>query len=345
MKEILRSVADGAWATLFRLRHVSLQMLVAMCLAILVWLYTRSRDQEDTLDMIPVPVNFTLATAAAPHYDLEIHGSNRVLVSFTGPPTRIREVRRQLQRGTLQIALNLAIPEERQHETSYRDLVRVLASDVPVPAGVTAVVTEGRNVVAVSLHRLVERHLPVRLDYLGEDRITQIKLEPATVVVRGPKEVLDHTRAIATQPLVLPAGAALDSESDHTLRGNIALVADVEGRRIQANPGSVAYRFHLHPKQKTYELADVPVRFLCPLDFPYRPRFAADQPAKVTLQVVGPTSEEPPRVQAFVDLTRGALERGRNVEPLRLQLPRDFQLLHEVPRVVFHLDPLVPDGD
>jgi hypothetical protein len=44
-------------------------------------------------------------------------------------------------------------------------------------------------------------------------------------------------------------------------------------------------------------------------------------------------------VIAFVDLTRGNLARGRNLEPLRLQLPKDFQLAQPAaPLVSFYLD-------
>jgi hypothetical protein len=343
----IRHVVDllsGSVAGARRFRHVGLEMLVALCLAFLVWLYTRGRDYGETLDMIPVPVNFTLTAGTAPHYELEIHGSNRVLVSFTGPPSRIKEVRRQLQRGTLQIALNLTVPEERQHETTYRDVIRVEATDVPVPPGVTAVLTEGRNVVTVSLHRMVERQLPVRMDYLGEDKITQLKLEPATVSVRGPKEILDQARSIATQPFVPPSGTASTSAND-LVRGHINLVVDLDGRRIQTNPTSVSYRLRLHPKMRTYDLSDIPIYFLCPPELAYRPRFADDQPLRVALQVSGPATEEPPMVKAYVDLTRGPLEPGRNLEPLRLQLPREFQLLHEAPRVAFHLDPMTRNDE
>src|SRR5438552_18437649 len=76
--------------------------LVALSLAFLVWLYVRSRDQE-TLDNVAVPVQIAVASAQADHYELEINGPSQVPVSFTGPPSRIRELRAMLQRGELQI--------------------------------------------------------------------------------------------------------------------------------------------------------------------------------------------------------------------------------------------------
>ena len=50
---------------------------------------------------------------------------------------------------------------------------------------------------------------------------------------------------------------------------------------------------------------------------------------------------------AFVDLTHGHYDQGNNHEPLQIQLPKDFQLTDDQPRVVtFDLEPadFVPKG-
>ena len=64
------------------------------------------------------------------------------------------------------------------------------------------------------------------------------------------------------------------------------------------------------------------------------PRFADDQHGRTTLRLIGPTGEESPPVLAYVDLTKGTFGRGRNLEPLRLQLPKDFQLADNTPALV-----------
>src|SRR5262245_41013571 len=91
------------WRGSRRLRRLGLEMIVAMCLAILVWLYTRSRD-HDTLDQVTIPVQIQLAPAFAGQYELEVTGTSRVVASFTGAPSRLRELRRKLQRGQVQVA-------------------------------------------------------------------------------------------------------------------------------------------------------------------------------------------------------------------------------------------------
>ncbi len=290
--------------------------------------------------MISIPVQITLAPGIASNYDLEIHGSNRVPVSFSGPSSRIRELRALLQRGAVQAAVTVTVPAERQKDNAYRDTVEVQATCIRVPPGVMAVVTEGRNQIPITLHRLAERHLPVRLEYAGEPRISQVKLEPATVLVRGPKAILDRTRAVSTQPYSPPPSWDTSSPPDAVIRGQVALTGELEGRPVQMTPATVSLRFRMHPRHKVYELTEVPVHFLCPPDCPWRPHFGADQPGKISLRLLGPPNDETPVVQAYIDLTQGTLGGGRNVEPVRLQLPRDFQLAQEAPpRVAFTLDP------
>src|SRR5262249_4879960 len=74
-----------------------LSALVALSLALLGWLYLRSRDQE-LLDNVPIPVQVSLVPGQEEHYDLDVSGPCQVPVSFLGPPARIRELRGLLQR-------------------------------------------------------------------------------------------------------------------------------------------------------------------------------------------------------------------------------------------------------
>lgn len=308
-----------------------ISFLVALSLASLVWLYARSRDLE-TLDNVPVPVQITLGPGQAEHYDLEITGPSQVPVSFTGPPSRLRELRRLLQEGEVRVEAILTVPEDRQNESRYLDTVRVDPADIPAPPGVTPAVVEGRNRIPVTLHRLAERLLPVRFDPAAEDRLAQATVEPRVVLVRGPEEVLEHTRAVPTQSYVLPPHEDTPGQ-EVTARARVPLVRELEGRPVRVTPDAVQVRFTFRPRQKVYELTDVPVRFLCPEKFPLRAQFVAERAGKVTVKVVGPAGEIQPAVVAFIDLTGGKFEPGLYAdEPLRLQLPKDFQLAQEPPR-------------
>ncbi len=326
-----------AWWTTFRFRHTLLEMLVALSLAFLVWLYTHSRAQ-DAIDRVQVPVQIQLAPQHRDLFMLETGNAPTVTVSFTGPSSRIRELRRKLQRGLVQAAVTLNIAEERLAETTFSETVHIEASHLAVPAGVLADLADDTSSIPVTVQRVCERQLPVKLDTTGEVRVTQAKLEPATVLVRGPKHVLDQAQFIHTQPYAL--AAPLES-GDGNVRGQVALASELGGRPVLAVPRLVSFRCKVQPRQKTYELADVPVHFLCPPQFPWRARFATESGGKVRLRLLGPAGEETPPVLAFVDLTGAQLFRGRNLEPLRLQLPRDFTLVDSTPQVIpFYLDEL-----
>jgi hypothetical protein len=320
-----------------------LSVLVALSLALLVWLYARSRDQE-TLDNVSVPVQVAVAPGQADHYSLEMTGPTAVLVSFTGPPTRLRDLQGMVQHNELRVTLTAGVPDEHLHEPRFTPTLRVEAADLHAPAGVTAAVVEGRNRIPVTMHRLVERRLPVRFDPVTEEPVGPVVLEPATVLVRGPQEVLDRARCIPTQPSELPARPA--NASSQSAVGRVPLVTELEGRPVCTVPSRVSVRVPAQTR-KVYELADVPIHFLCPADFSLRPRFFDDRSGRVTLRLQGPVQEEPPRVYVFIDLTRARFISGGNHEPLQIQLPKDFQLAQDPPHVAaFELLPadFVPKG-
>jgi hypothetical protein len=318
---------------------------VAVILGFLVWLYARSRDQE-MLDNVPVPVQILLAPGQAEQYDLEITGPAQVTASFAGPPSRMRELRGLLQKGGLRVQTTLTVPADRQQEARYLDTVRIDASDIHVPPGVRPIVAEGRNRVPVTLRRLVERRLPVRLDCVLEERINQIVLEPNTVLVRGPQEILDRVRSLPTTPYLVPPRPEASPLQELTTSAAVPLVQELEGRPIRTTPGNITAKLTLRPRQTIYELVDVPVQFLCPANYALRPQWDTDRAGKITVRVLGPTGEDPPQVAAFIDLTdRKFFAAGHYAdEPLRLQLPKDFTLAQNPPRSgSFTLKELPPD--
>jgi hypothetical protein len=172
-------------------------------------------------------------------------------VSFAGPAPRLRELRGLLQRGELFVDVTLAVPEAHQNEPRYQDVVRVDPEDVHAPEGVTPILVEGRNRIPVTLHRLVERRLPVRFDHGPDDAVSQAVFDPPTVVVRGPQEVLDHLRALPTQPFVLPAPPE-GTVAETVVLGPVALADEVEGKPVRATPDAVTLRVTLKPRNKLY---------------------------------------------------------------------------------------------
>jgi hypothetical protein len=321
----------------------ALSAFLALGLGTLVWLYARSRDPE-ALDNIPIPVEISLPPSQADRYDLEVTGPSQVPVSFRGPPSRIRELRGSLQRGEVRVTLTVVVPEEFQNEGRYLDTVRVDATDVQAPPGVTPLIMEGRNRIPVILHRLVERRLPVRLDPPPEERVSQVALEPARVLVRGPQDILDRVRSVPTLPYLLNPSSEIDPGQEVVIAKSVSLVREMDGRPVRTSPASVTVHLTYRPRQKLYELPAVPIQFLCPPNFPLGPRWVDERAGKIPLRLWGPAAEAPPKVVAFVDLTGRKFAPGLYTEePLRLQLPHDCQLAQELPRpAAFRL---VPPGE
>lgn len=310
-----------------------LTLVVSVLLAFLVWLYARSRDQ-DTLDNVPIPVHITLDPGQAEQYDLEIHGPTQVPFSFMGPPSRVREARARLQHGELRVIHTLSVPENRRQEARYADTVRVQSRDLHAPPGVKPTVVEGQNQIRVTLHRLVERRLPVRLEHSAEGRVTQVVVEPTTVLVRGPQEILDRLRSFPTQSCTVPDRSEATAGPQTVTVGPVALAAELDGRKVRTTPAQVNARVTLQPRQKLYVLDDVPVQFLCPPNFGLRPLFGGERAGRITLRLRGPAAEEPPVITAYVDLSERRWGPGLYEERVKLHLPRDFQLDGDAPGAV-----------
>jgi hypothetical protein len=317
--------------------------IIALGLAFLVWMYTRSRDL-DVLDNVQIPIELQVAPAQADLYELEVKGPPQAPISFRGLPSRLRELRALLQRGEVRLQRTIAIPEEHLADPRYVDVIRLDASTLHLPPGVRGVIPESQGRLHVTLRRLIDKRLPVRLDTTASDRVAEAIIEPKEVLVRGPKDVLQNAEAILTQLYTVPQREQGSEPLIMDTPDLVPLVRELGGRPIRTTPGEVSVRLTLRPRQKLHELMDVPVTFLCPANFPYRPQFNSEREGKISLKVQGPTSQERPAVIAYVDLTSRKFGPGLHAEePIQVQLPDGFQLAQETPRLsAFKL--VSPDG-
>jgi hypothetical protein len=321
-----------------------LSCLVAVGLALLVFLYTRSRDQE-TLDNVPIPVKIVVATRQVDNYSLEVTGEAQVSVTFSGPPARMRELHGMLQRKEIHVAKTITVPDDRLDASRVSDSAVIEAGDLNPPPGVTALVIEGSNRIPYVLHRIVEKRLPVTFDHVRSEPAGAVIIDPPTVLVRGPREVLDQLAAIPTEPSELPMRPLRAAPSVAAI-GRVPLVDKLGGRPVKVTPATVVVRVP-GTSTKTFELIDVPISFLCPPNYNFRPRFVDDRNGKITLKVSGPLHLEAPRPHVFIDLTRVTLNSGVNNEPLQVHLPPGFKLEQPPPgNASFDLLPgdFNPDG-
>ncbi len=310
---------------MFRFRHIVLEAVVAVCLAFLIWMYTHSRAGDST-DFVQVPVQLQLPPGQRDQFAIESQGPMRVNVMFSGPYARIREVRRKIQRGAVQAIVTVTVPEDKQHENSYADIARVSIADLSVPPGVTVELADDNATIPITIHRLVERILPVRLDVTGEVRVSHVKLEPTTVTVRGPKSILDRVAFIPTQPCSLQADTE-NASAEPIAREQVALVTELEGRpiadesaqRASALPGRAqAEGLRAARRAGAFPLSG---GLPAPTTLPRRP------PGPGLVAAAGAGDRDAAAGAGVHRFDGGKFARGRNLEPLRLQLPKDFQLV------------------
>jgi hypothetical protein len=325
-----------SWFATYRFHTFVIEGLISLCLAFILWLYMNSRTQQ-SIDHVQIAVQIQLAPTQRDQFALEVPTSPRVLVSFSGQNSRIRELRKKLQRSQVQASITYIVPEDKMNDATHNTTVSVEASHIDLPPGVLVEIVEPSAQVPITVHRIVERTLPVQLEYTGEARVSQIKLEPSTVLVRGPKTALDRADRIATLPYVITPPP--EESDDPTVKDQVTVATELEGRVIQVTPRQVKMTCKVQSKKKWYRIADVPIHFLCPEQYAFRTRFAEDKLSKVSLKIVGPAGDEPPAVSAFIDLTAANLGRGRNVLPIRVQLPKEYQILEMVPpTLAFYLE-------
>jgi len=317
-------------------RHVLLELAVASCLAFMVWLYMHSRVHQ-TLEHTQIPVAVHLAPSQRDQFVLELPNISKATVSFSGPSARMRELKKKLFRGQIQAIVQFTVPEDKQKESTYCDVVNIDGAKLSMPPGIMVEWNDTNLSVPVTVYRLVERTLPVKLDITGDVRVSQIKIEPPTVSVRGPKVVLDRAQAISTLPFELSAPAGDEPKETHAHEG-VALATELNGRAVQVTPSQVQFKCKVMPRKKVYEIAELPIRFAIPEQFPWHARFG-EQGGKLSLRIIGPAGENAPTVRAYVDLAQEVFGRGRNVGPIRIELPKDFELVdRRTLMAAFYLD-------
>jgi hypothetical protein len=321
---------------LLRGRHLVAEVLIACCLAFIVWMYLHSRAQQ-TMEHMQIPVVVQLAPSQRDHFLIETPTVPKATVSFSGPSSRMRELKKKLFRGQIQAIVQYTVLDDKQKESTFNDTANLEAAKINLPPGIMMEWNDANLSVPVTVHRIVERVLPVKLDFTGDVRISDVVIEPASVTVRGPKSVLDRTQALSTLPFVLSVPAGEEPKASQA-RDNLDLASELDGRAVQVTPSQVHLKCKVMPLKRIFEIADVPVRFAIPDQYPWLPRFA-EKYGKITIRIIGPAGDEVPRVRAYIDLAQEAFTRGHNVSPVRIELPKDFELVERrTPMAAFYLE-------
>lgn len=324
--------------------------IIALGLAFLVWVYMRSRDQE--VQTYPIPVEITLDVQQADRYSFDSKPENQtVRVKFYGLPSRLREVKDKVESKSLVIRHIVRVPAvvDQRQDNDYQEMIQFDSSELTLPLGVHADINPMEGRLLVKLRRMMERTLPIQQSVTtgsAQYEVDNIRVEPPTVKVFGPKSTLEQMTQLVLDPWQprLPSGLSLTEEE---VGGIIYMPSKIKQDLVKITPERVDIRARLKPALRVYELTDVPIAFLCPANFPYRPHFTADRHGTLTqLKVRGPLNRSP-EVRAYIDLTtRPNLKPGLYPdEAVLIDLPNGYYLAQDPPRLsAFKLELLENKG-
>jgi len=316
--------------------------IIALGLAFLVWVYLRSRDQE--VQSYPIPIEISLDPQQQERYSFDGKPENQtVRVKFYGLPSRLREVKDQVESRSIVLRHMVKVPQvvDQRQDNDYQEVIQFDGSSMSLPLGVHADINPVEGRLQVKLRRMMERTLEVQATVTTgspQYEVDNVRLEPATIKVIGPKSVLEQMTQLVLDPWQprLPSGLTMTEEE---VRGIVNLPSKIKQEQVKTVPDLVEIRARLKPALKEYELIDVPISFLCPPNFPYRPVFTSDRLGYIAkLKLRGPLNKTPEsRVKAYVDLTA---KQSQNLktglyadEAIMLDLPDGFYLAQPQPRL------------
>lgn len=238
-------------------------LLLAFILAVFSWHLVSGREKVDTwiqmpVEMVNVPQGYVVRQGMV----------NRIEVRIRGPRPMIRSIDMKnafypLNLSGLQLGVNIL-----DFESANIPLSRAIEVMEIMPPRVELMVD-----------RLVSRTVPVEADYevqLHEDyELKRLVLNPDSVTLRGPQEVVDQVETLKTQPARVP------EEKPTLWESPVGLVLPAE---VEASPARVGLQmvFGEKTEEKTIQ---VPVRVP-----ELEGRVARVKPSKIQLVLEMPVS-------------------------------------------------------
>jgi hypothetical protein len=283
------------------LRNAKLKLL-ALCIAVTVWLYGVTRLQDEAGPIVPLVIRVPAG------YQLLRQSTDSVQVNIRGQRSVIARIRDQ-QKG---LAMIVTLKSENIHGESVRLKVDPkwlnLSRQDSMQVHVTSTNPED---VLVYVSRLVKRSLPVRVVTEGTPRlgcqVTSRGATPAEVIVEAPALLLNTMNAVQTAPVPLWDVQA-DVRRDVPLHLSGVLVLS-SGEQIvvpfKAEPSRVVAHVSVSANVEEREIEGVPVLVLKAADFPFDVQIPKEY-ARVTVVVRGVAANirelNSTSIKAYVDV-------------------------------------------
>ncbi len=168
-----------------RFKEWALKVL-SLCLAVFLWYFVVGEDQVDINISVPIEaLNLPADLVISNQYKKDIEASIR------GPRSIIQELRNQ----------NITRPVDLSKAVPGTMVIKNEADSIPFPNGITVLRLQPANTTLL-IDKLIQKDLPVHPVIEGEPMagytLTGVKLNPETLMVSGPKNILDAHLALKT---------------------------------------------------------------------------------------------------------------------------------------------------
>lgn len=163
-----------------------LYKVISLCLAIMLWYFVVGEDQVDINIKVPIEIlNLPSSLTISNQYKKDIE------VSVRGPRSMIQELRNR----------NISRPVDLSKAQPGTIVIKNDEQSIPLPRGITVQRLQPTNITLL-LDQLIQKDFPINPITEGElakgYELHKIYLDPAQLVISGPKAILDKDLALKT---------------------------------------------------------------------------------------------------------------------------------------------------
>lgn len=270
------------------IRHDFLRKLIALIFAILVWQRVYSEIAVD-YTLFDIPVNISLPA------QLERTDDQPLKVNLT-----VKASRRIINNPTLKadIKIDVKLTEDDIKGNPLTISHKINPKDISMPTGITLLQISPENI-NISVDRKISKTVPVEVTISGYllDIYTykQTSIIPRTVVITGPKSIIEQMKVVKTEPIILKPENVEDFETEVNL--------DSE-KNVAVNRKAVTVQIEIYKKFDVREFNDIPIKTF---GAPATPGQAVLKPAKAFIIVDGAKKSveimQDKELHPFVDVT------------------------------------------
>ena len=275
------------------LRRLSVEWkmaVMAAVLAVLLWVYA---DQHITRqESLAIPLRLVLPA------DIRAQTSVTVLrVRVSGPNRAVAALKER--EGELRINYTPDV-ETSALESSKTITIVLTPNDVRLPAEVNILGIEPDTLQA-KLIRYAEKTLSVSPTIVGEvasgyEIGENILVDPPSVAVRGPEDLLERLEAIPTEPVSVQG-----LKASHT-RGGVKIATKAGDSTLECDR-TVDVLVPIKRQVIQREFANIPVAVFAPADFPYRVNLSTRKSVSLRGTKEAISALRPEDIRLFVDVS------------------------------------------